>query len=598
MSITSLAAGALGCVALLAAPAPAQKLLDLLPKGTLAFAGTDDVRGLLEDWHASSVGRLQDTPEFADYRKAFGVEMQAAFEALCPGLHVDLERSAAMLDGPLGLACLDVELTASPDGDGRAAFGLVAGVKGHADEAQDLLDEVVKGLEGSGLVATRTTEGGLDVTTLRAGVETVERELRLAIHHETILVTFGLGQSGTDWLARFVEALDGKPHDALAERTDVRSSPAGVAGSDLRIWLDLARVWQVLRAWGQTQTGGTSVADVLGVFDRLGLGTLHSLGMRAHYAADGTGFVTRTEWPAGAPLRECLAAFLQPAKGAELLQLAPPGGMGGACAQVDWDGLLASVLRAVQVGGQVPAAEVAAGFAEFNEELGFDLGADLLGRLDGRLAGFISEVPAGEAFSLPGVPASDVSLNGLLALGTNDAKGLGEFIEAQLRRAGLHAARQSTELLGFQVHHLPVFPGIAIEYSVLPDCVVLSTSPTLVQDAVRRAAQPDLPNLASVPAIVKQRARLPAGAGCRFEGNTPAWMQLNSRMQARDEASQEQVLALWGDSALGHVLGAIMRASAKMPVLTPELAERYYAAGTVGVATVDENGFSFELLGP
>ena len=595
----------------LQAQTPARTLLELLPKQTQAFVGTDDARALAAAWDDSPTGRLHATPEFKEYREVFSAGLDDALEAALSGAGLELDTLAEWVDGPVGAAILD----GVPPGEGRAAtvtLALIVGITGHEADALDLLQKIEDGAADEHLIASHATDGDTDILSLRSepGADEVTAEpeprvTRLAVHAGTLLVLREEGTPRSDWMAWLMDALDGHGGESLATRADVKATPAGAGGPDVRGWADLGLLLDEaldaaaagMQAAGGVQDKSDEIEETKGVLDRLGVGELGALALRFSVGHDANHGVLRLDWPAGSPLRDALAQFVSGGSGASLLALAPEKPLMACGLDAEWEELFDAVVRCVMVGGRLEAAQVSAGLAEMHEGLGFDLKDDLLARLDGRASFVCADVPAGESLAMPGVEAPLGQRNMLLALGVSDATGLRELLETLLRSSGLHAARQCNPLLGFEVCHVPILPGMALDYALLPDVLLLSSSPTLVQDAVRRAATPDLPDFAARKDVVAVLPTLPAHPGFVGYADAVEWM-LMSAGQHEVDPELEAFSVGPGEGFLGNLLQASMNAAGVFPDVDRAYLERFYKAPALSAAAVDAQGFTFEISSP
>jgi hypothetical protein len=253
------------------------------------------------------------------------------------------------------------------------------------------------------------------------------------------------------------------------------------------------------------------------------------------------------------------------------------------------------------VGGELQASDVSAGLAEMADGLGFDLRDDLLGRLDGRLVACLADVPPGEALSMPGDLSEMIgSRNGLVAFGVSDATGLRELLEAQLRKLGLHAARQTTQFMGFELVHLPILPGTAVDYALLPDMIVLSPSPTLVQDAVRRAATPDLPDFGARPDLVAGLASLHVKPGFMLytDALELTLLGLGESRSHPMNGVPDDVLDVPGKVIVERMLRAEMEARRHVPDIERAFLAPYFRTPDLAVLSLDDQGLFGEDIGP
>jgi hypothetical protein len=339
------------------------------------------------------------------------------------------------------------------------------------------------------------------------------------------------------------------------------------------------------------------VEEVRGVLERLGLGELRSASVRFSWGRDASRSVMRIDWPSGSPLRDALARFVAGSSRRSLLALSPENPLVAFGLGADWEAAFDDIVRCVMVGGRLDAATVTEGLSGMHAELGFDLRDDLLGRLDGRAALLMADVPELEGLSLPGMGALFAKRNVLLALGVSDADGLRELLEARLRKAGLHATRKCTDLLGFQVCHVPIFPGLALDYALLPDVLLISTSPTLVQDALRRSATPDLPDLDARKDVTAALAALHAHPGFVAYADTTEWM-MATMAQSRSAEPDPDVMAMFGDGLFGTFMQVQRDAAAAFPAVDRAFLQRFYTVPAVSAGWVDAQGFVLETSSP
>jgi hypothetical protein len=606
----------LATLSLLAAPAVRAQagehrgLLDLLPADTLAFAGTDDAQACAAAWADTATGRLHATPEFAAYAKAYKSGLAGALQDTLPGLGLDVETLETWLKGPCGLAVLHMGMPAAGEDDPAFTFALVCGVTGHDEEVKDLLQKVADAAPEKGLLATQTNDGETDIITLRAEPdEDTEGEIasigvtRMTVHAGTLLLTHEMAPSGKDWLARLMDGVDGKGGDTLAGRADLKATPAGAGGPDLRAWIDLAGLQRELGKFatalaGEDEMAKAEIEEVLGAIDRLGIDELRSLSWRFTLSHDSTRSVVRLDWPAGSPLRDALSRFVTGSARASLLALAPEKPLFASGMDGSWEDAFDDIVRCVMAGGQLEASAVSAGLAEMREGLGFDLRDDLLARLDGRIAFVMADVPEGEGLALP-MPGMEALLgkrNMLLALGLADSAGVRTLLDTVLRGSGLHTGRKCTELQGFEVCNVPFFPGVAINYAILPDVLLISGSSTLVQDALRRSATPDLPDLAARKDVAAGFAALPPQPGAALYADGIEWMMLSAQQQAAPEDPNFSVD--FGGGLIGHMLQASQAAARAFPAVDRAFFEKFYKTPTLGGTWVNDQAFVPEMLGP
>jgi hypothetical protein len=476
----------------------------LVPSDVLLFAGVDHFDQLLADWASSSYGRLLQDDAAKPVREAFARFLEALATDSKAESGFDVVDVVRKIDGRIGWA-VDGDL--GDVSDSQMSIGLES--REHATELHAIAMAAVNlEVERGRAIFKSEAIGAREVMQLTAVNDADKGRFRIGLVGTTLAfgVATGTGVDGTQY-ARFVQALDGEGGETLAARPEFAQSLAARAGG-VKFWLDSGRA--VRAQMTPPAADGTESPDTK-LNRALGLDQLGALSARLQLDADGIRLDASQSWtPVG--LAKVLIALLSGGDHA-LLKLMPAEVATAISVQLDLvAGLDAAEALAKEAGlgslfGEPSAegAEAGAGVEAFHPR------RDLLDHLDGRLA--LSVVPVPEDESLMGIGMQGgPSVNTAFVLGVRDATALAASLDKLLRSQGMHAARRKSEFEGYVVYSLP-FPGMQVSYSIVDDFMVVSPSPTLLQDVLRRKSNRELPSLRTSESFMQSIDALAAAPG-------------------------------------------------------------------------------------
>ncbi len=145
------------------------------------------------------------------------------------------------------------------------------------------------------------------------------------------------------------------------------------------------------------------------------------------------------------------------------------------------------------------AAEFRAGIESAKAD-GFDIRASILEPLGDEFAFLLSPV-TDDMQALPGTEDDPQNITVIVEL--DGAPALEATIDKFMDEQGLMSVRRKEEFAGTMLYTVPTPLGLEVNYSILPDRLIVSPSRELVLDALRRSGQHELPTLASDPAIAE-----------------------------------------------------------------------------------------------
>jgi hypothetical protein len=503
--LTVLAASLL--VALTSAPAFAAgdvSFEEVLPKSTLGFVLVDDMATLREDLATTSWGRVLADPEMAAVRG--GLEDGIA-DLAARGNENWGHDPLAMLDaveGQVAFALLELALPQDlMDDTPGVAFAVLMELGEGEEEFGSAFDGLIeRWVEDSGQLLKTETVRELPAA-LVVDPDGREGEMAYLIADSVLVMVLTNSASDAVELAgELVDGLRGEAEEALLdepEYADSLASRAVVEGSGVRMWGHMGAMWELIFAMVEADGGD----GVQGMQD-MGVDQLRSLASTV-WVDDGwvhtTGRVAVAE-PDG--MWSVVAAAIDDQR-CRLLDLVPPGVATAFAADVDLGAAFDAGLElAASIDPEVGLG-IITDMAEMEAEMGFHPKDDLIDGLNGQIMLFMSEVDVTEALPLGG----GEPMNFCVAAGLYDGEEMRRLVDALVRRNGLHAARTRVEFEGYDLYLIPLGPGLNLAYAVLDDLLVLSASPTLVQDVLRRKANPELLSLASSDFFGEARSKLP-----------------------------------------------------------------------------------------
>jgi hypothetical protein len=477
---------------------------EVLPKGTLGLVLVDDMAALREDLSTTSWGRVLFDPEMSSVRG--GLEDGLA-DMAARGNENWGHDPLAMLDaveGQVAFALLELTLPQNlMDDTPGVAFAVLMELGEGEEEFADAFDGLIeRWVEDSGQLLKTETVRELPAALV---VDPDGREGEMAyLFADSVLVMVltNSASDATELAGVLVDGLRGEAEDALLDEPAYADSVASrgvVEASGVRMWGHLGAMWELIFALAEAEDEDS----VQGMQD-MGLDRLRSLASTV-WIDDGwvhtTGRVAVAE-PDG--MWSVVAAAIDDQR-CQLLDLVPPGVVSAFAADVDMSAAFDAGLElAASIDPEVGLG-IITDMAEMEADLGFHPKDDLIDGLDGQLMLFMSEVDVTEALPLGG----GEPMNFCVAAGLYDGEEMRRLLDALVRRNGLHAARTRVEFEGYDLYLIPLGPGLNLAYAVLDDLLVLSASPSLVQDVLRRKANPDLMSLASSDFFSEARSKLP-----------------------------------------------------------------------------------------
>jgi len=367
---------------------------------------------------------------------------------------------------------------------GRLAFAMAADLEGEARDRlpaglvlalladvgadREACDAIVATLEdklaADGHTARKLEEiDGTEVTVLEEepAAGKPQTRMRVAFHGDTLIVLIEFLPMERDVMAFLLGRLAGEPAASLADVPRFHDSLAAQPG-DVQGWIDARPLLALLRTKleqdaettgepAEDDEEGTSPAETLDGLSRCGVFDVGTLSLSLSWSGEGSRVQARLDWPGDGWIPSLARCLLGPGDAAFLSSA--PGSAGGAVgAHIDFGALFDQVIKiGIQIGKLPPSAAVDV-LAQAQETLGFDLRDDLLEALDGRLGVFVVRVSPEDALPFDSLT---LPINEVLLLGLHDGAEFNSLIEGFVRRTGAQAARQRSEVLGFEVFHVP-----------------------------------------------------------------------------------------------------------------------------------------------
>jgi hypothetical protein len=592
MTPRRLAATLLLSASLLAQPLAAQQAQQgfehVLPADTLAFVGVADVEQVSKDFRASSSGRFWYDPACSSLRETLSDHVDVLTSQVHAELGVDPLELLEMLHGRVALAVVGQPGEAAFRGGDVSGMALVllADVGEDRERCAQVVDALVERLaEASGAVRKSNLLGETEVAVIEMAAPDGEGgSLRLnhAFHGGTLLVTVEQHPLPHEPLDTLLARLDGEPGEVLADQPLFRDSLAGPSGG-LQGWVDLGRIMDSLHD-AMAGSGG----DDLRVMERLGLFDLGCLSFSSRYAAGESRFDMSLDWVGGGWIPSFMR-MLCVSGPASTLDAVPQDCRSALAARLDFGGLFDTTVKALMEAGEVDMADVTSFLAESEEMLGFNLRDDLLDALDGQVTLVTAEVEPSQAFM--GTEADPQ--NYALLIGLEDGARINTLVEASVRKMGLHAARKRQEFQGYEMFSMPVFPGIEVNYAILPDMAVISLSGTLLQDVLRRKAGGDLPDLAGDKDFNARASQLlPEPGMLQYTDTAGSVKGLFRALEGMGE--------MFEDFARGapDELAGLFSLLTDLPRVDEAVIEKHFAGASVTAMAVDERGLRVQTVSP
>ncbi len=477
----------------------------LMPAGSLLFVGVDSVEQVRADGTASAWGRL-----FADpANEAVRASMAQFFEKVSEGSKkesgFDFVEAVKWITGRAGFAMFgDMDEHAGADYGFTAALEAPEHVAELRDRAQKILD---KAGEDGHVVLKHETEGDVEVTLAvpKEGAQGgFDADVRIGASGQVLLID---GASGAfrekPNFREALAALKGEGKEPLGVLPAFKTSLAA-RGGGVKVWFDSGKL---IRADLATPGDESSM-----VAKMLGAEEFGPLSARFQLDTKELHLEVLQSWTEKCALAKLLSAWLAggdttlfklvpvEAEHAVALHLDFAKGMDATDAFKKANGLAADAPPADPAAGGDPAAAGAAPP---------DPRKDFMDHLDGRIAIFGGQVDPSEALPLPGGDGPPISF--CAVIGVKAAEPLRASLDRALRSVGLHAARKKSEFQGFEVYSIPLGP-VTVSYAIVDDFAVISPSPTLLQDVLRRKSDKELKNLAADASFKRELEGLAAPA--------------------------------------------------------------------------------------
>jgi hypothetical protein len=573
----------------------------VLPADAFGFVGVADVDALCAGMRASAMGQWWLDPANAAIRTALAQQAEAFGSQIKGELGVNPLDVLGLVHGRVAL-----ELSGSirPDLDLEVPEGLCISLLADTGSDRDAVEKIVTALTGklSGqkdVVQKSTTVGSTDVSVFESTQnERVDSRLQVAFHGDTLVVTVSFPPVAHDPMERVLAGLDGEPGDALAAAPKFRDSLAARSGG-VQVWVDGGAIAATVKTVMDAEIANDLNEEdhdagheaELGLLKNLGLFDVGVLSASMTWSAAGTRTDARLDWAGEGWIPSFLRLLLGP--GAESLFSAVPAGcLSASAGKAEFAAIFDEAMKALVKSGAIQPSDATDFLAQSEQELGFNLRDDLLDALDGRVAFVTCKVPPEERFPMSAGDPQNV----VLMLGLKDGAHVNTLVEGVLKKTGLAAARQRTEFQGFELFNVPIMPGVGVNYALLPDLAVLSSSSTLVQDVLRRkAGGADLPVLSADADYKARRAQISGQPGIVDYSNSAESMKsmLGLLDVAKAELKSEAEHAR-PDNPVGLFASFLVA----LPPFDKAVIDAHFKGATVVAAGADAGGFTMQSTSP
>jgi hypothetical protein len=482
----------------------------VVPSGTLLYVGVDSLEQMRADWRASSYGRLVADPSNEALKKAFDRLYAELGSTTEKEFGVDLVDAFERVTGRLGLGIFGT----LDESDHDFGFTIAAEAGERIAELRASVQKLFEhGSEKQGLVLKSEKEGDVEVTVAVAKEsESNTPDLRVGAAGPVLVVDGAAGHlRERPNFQNALAALKGEGKESLGSRADFRDSRASRAGG-VKVWFDTGALARASLAEQRKdpkeflENPSAQVASTLSV-DELG-----PLSARIDVNASEMRIEVLQAWSGKGFLTQLLTSWLS-GNDFSLLKWIPADAEHALAVHVDFaKGMEAAAALEKAVTGADPAAAGADANAPPDADAPPDPKKDFMDHLDGRITLFMASVDPSEALPMPelGKP------RGLcLALGVKSPEPLRASLDKVLRAMGLHAVRKKIDFQGFEVFSVPVTP-LTIQYAILDDVAVISSSLTMLEDVLRRKSDKELKNLAGDPGFKRNFDALSPGASLVF----------------------------------------------------------------------------------
>jgi len=579
----------------------------VLPPDTIAFLGTADVDAAGRNLSATAYGAWWHDADNAPLREALAALLSALGNEATAALGVDPLALPAMAHGRLAFALGgDLEAGVADSTSPCLVFTLLADVGPDHEACDAIVATLEEKLAADGHTARKMDViDGTDVAVLEDEPTTGKprERLRVAFHGETLIVLFESLPVQRDGMAFLLERLSGEPAACLADQPRFRDSLAAQPG-DVQGWFDVSALVSFSKAAFAEEAAATAgepaangeprrtPEETLDSVQRSGVFDLESLSLSASWSGRGSRVQVRLGWPGQGWVPSLARCLLAPGD-IDLLASVPGTCSAAVAMRIDFTELFDQALRVGVQSGELPPSAPVDMLAKMQETLGFDLRDDLLDALDGRLGLMVFQVPPEDALPF-GSP--EMSINEVALVGLKDGAAINALIEDLVRRTSAHATRQRSEVLGYEVFHLPLLPGFAVHYAILPDMAIVSFSETLLLDALRRKAGESGQKLLGADSIFQARvAQLEMPAGLMHYGVASLGLLIAAGLA---EDARSALVAHLSARESDDVARTLAQRLADVPSVDPGVLAKYFDGGMLTTLTMDERGLLFQSASP
>jgi hypothetical protein len=553
-----------------------------MPSGSLLYAGIDSVEQVRADFAASAWGRLLADPANEVVRASFTQLLERMSEGSKKETGFDVVETVQWITGRAGVGMFgDMGALEGTDFGYTAALEAPDHIAELRERAQKVFDK--QGEDGH-VVLKHETEGDVDVTLAvpKEGAKgDFDGDVRVAAAGSVLLVD---GASGAfrekpnfrDALA----GLRGEAKDPLSAVPGFKSSLAARAGG-IKFWFDSGKL---IRAEAATGASTPMVA-------MLGIEEFGALSARLTLDAKELHLEALQTWSEKCALAKLLGAWLA-GSDTSLFKLIPAEAEHAIALHLDFTkGMDATdaFRKANGMAPEAPPADPAAGAdPAAAADAPPDPRKDFMDHLDGRIAIFGGQVDPSEALPFFGGEGPPLSI--CMVIGVKAAEPLRASLDRAMRQIGLHAARKKSEFQGFEVFSVPIMP-MMLHYAIVDDVAVLSLSPTLLQDVLRRKSDKELKNLGADPSFKREIEGLTSNASLvLWEKVDPKLFQaIGTQMAAAMEAGRAE-----GDSPGDAMERALSSFIQSLGSIDPAVAAKHLPPGSVVGFGVDANGLHLE----
>ncbi|MHC5209094.1 MAG: hypothetical protein ACYTG2_00065 [Planctomycetota bacterium] len=572
-------------VTVLCGPVVAQQgFQHAVPEDTLVFLGIDDVTAYGEDWSQSALGSFWTSERMRPTRDSIASDIDGIRAKLEEEVGADLLRFPGMIDGPFAFALLDFEMPREGMSDEPSvAVCMLADVGQQRDECQLLLDRLMEKVraEADEVVIKQEEVADLEVTAIVSTDPHDDNvQVRFAFHEQTLVVLLQTGDLSRDPFLRMADGLDGRADSALAGSSSFRSSLAAGQHSGVRLYADVGRILDSVFVGVEASEGPDSVREMMA----LGLDQMGVLSMNLQCGEDGSTAAMRLDWPGDGWVPQIMRHLCAPGS-FPAARYVPAEARSFTAFNADLPGMFDTVSRMLIDMKAITPTDLVQFLTETETDLGFNPRDDLLELFTGEFVLVTDDVDPSEA--LPIVTGD--STNFALIVGLHDGDSFTTLLDGLVRKTGFHVGRKSEEFQGFQVYQVPMpITTISLGYAVLDDMAVISLSPTMLRDILRRRASSDLPTMIGTDKYLEAIQRVgPEHGMIAFSDTASDMKQLLRTLRTLPDLVGEA----GGENGPLEWLKAL-------PLPDDSLIDEHFSGGTVSVCTIDENGITFESAGP